>query len=214
MIDYNKNKNKNNNFVLPIKGPQGANNLIQWLKWLETYKDTCKHTQNKMNCELMLTYDASYRYAILWEAFLGPSDSYFLFADLVGVYTHWTYMHIFRHNFLSNYWWQKSDIWSQASYRYPISWEAFFDPSDSYFLFAKERGYHRWALAHSSSCFAIFYCVILGCSRIEDWNKFRDVCHSCRCWGREWGRDIFFQRPFICFSDSSLSISFLIFSIK
>jgi hypothetical protein len=47
----------------------------------------------------------------------------------------WTYMHIF----LSNYWWQRSDILSQASYRYPISWEAFFDPSDSYFLFAKER---------------------------------------------------------------------------
>jgi hypothetical protein len=34
------------------------------------------------------------------------------------------------------YWWQRSDIWSQASYRYPISWEAFLDPSDSYFLFA------------------------------------------------------------------------------
>jgi hypothetical protein len=48
-----------------------------------------------------------------------PSDSYFLFADLVGFYTHWTYMHIFRHLFLSNYWWQRSDIWSQASYRYP-----------------------------------------------------------------------------------------------
>ena len=59
---------------------------------------------------------------------------------------------IFRHIFLSNYWWQKSDIWSQASYRYPISWEAFLDPSDSYFLFAEERGYHKWALAHSSSC--------------------------------------------------------------
>jgi hypothetical protein len=29
------------------------------------------------------------------------------------------------------------NIWSQASYRYPISLEAFFDPSDSYFLFAK-----------------------------------------------------------------------------
>ena len=139
---------------------------------------------------------------------LDPSDSYFLFADLVGFYTHWTYILIFRHIFLSNYWWQKSDIWSyasyrypisweeflnpigfllpvcrlcwflytfnihlymriflnnywwqesdiwsQASYRYPISWEAFFDPSDSYFLFAKERGYHRWALAHSSSCY-------------------------------------------------------------
>jgi hypothetical protein len=26
-----------------------------------------------------------------------------------------------------NYWWQKSDIWSQASYRYPIWWETFFD---------------------------------------------------------------------------------------
>jgi hypothetical protein len=55
---------------------------------------------------------------------------------LIGFYTHWTYMHIFRHIFLSNYWWLKSDIWSQASYRYPISWEAFLDPSDSYFLFA------------------------------------------------------------------------------
>jgi hypothetical protein len=64
---------------------------------------------------------ASYRYTILWVAFLDPLDCYFLFADLVGLYTHWTYMHIFRHIFLSNYWWQKSDIWSQASYRYPIS---------------------------------------------------------------------------------------------
>jgi hypothetical protein len=45
-------------------------------------------------------------------------------------------MHIFRHIFLSNYWWQKSCIWSQASYRYPISWEASLNPSDSYFLFA------------------------------------------------------------------------------
>jgi hypothetical protein len=95
---------------------------------------------------------ASYRYPISWEAVLDPSDSYFLFAELVGFYTHWTYMHIFHHIFLSNYWWQKSDIWSQASYRYPILWEAFLDPSDSYFLFAEERGYHRWALAHSSSC--------------------------------------------------------------
>ena len=104
-----------------------------------------------------------------WEAFLDPSDSYFLFADLVGFYTHWTYilyMPIFSHIFLSNYWWQKSDIWSQASYRYPIPWEAFFDPSDSYFLIAEERGYHKWALAHSSSCFfwSLFLtkCVVTG----------------------------------------------------
>ena len=79
---------------------------------------------------------ASYRYTILWVAFLYSSDSYFLFDDFVDFYTHWTYMLIFRHIFLSNYWWQESDIWSQASYRYPISWEAFLDPSDSYFLFA------------------------------------------------------------------------------
>ena len=45
----------------------------------------------------------SYRYTILWEAFLNPSDSYFLFADFVDFYTHWTYMLIFRHIFLSNY---------------------------------------------------------------------------------------------------------------
>jgi hypothetical protein len=70
----------------------------------------------------MITYDTP---ALLsWEAFLDPSDSYFLFADFVDFYTHWTYMLIFRRIFLSNYWWQKSDIWSQASYRYPISWEA------------------------------------------------------------------------------------------
>jgi hypothetical protein len=67
---------------------------------------------------------ASYRYTILWVVFLDPSDSYFLFSDLVGFYTHWTYMYIFRHIFLSSYWWQRSDIWSLASYRYPISWEA------------------------------------------------------------------------------------------
>ena len=43
-------------------------------------------------------------------------------------------MLIFRRIFLSNYWWQESDIWSQASYRYAILCEAFLDPSDSYFL--------------------------------------------------------------------------------
>ena len=35
---------------------------------------------------------------------------------------------IFRRIFLSNYWWQISDIWSQASYRYAILWEAFLYP--------------------------------------------------------------------------------------
>ena len=92
---------------------------------------------------------ASYRYAILWEAFLDLSDSYFLFVDLVGFYTHWTYMHLFRHIFLSNYWWQRSDIWSQASYRYAILWEAFLDPSDSYFLFADLVGFYaHWTYVY------------------------------------------------------------------
>ena len=36
------------------------------------------------------------------------------------------YMHILRRIFLSNYWWQESDIWSEASYRYE-----FLNPSDS-----------------------------------------------------------------------------------
>jgi hypothetical protein len=131
---------------------------------------------------------ASYRYAILWEAFLDRSDSYFLFADLVGFYTHWTYMHIFRHIFLSNYWWQRTDIWSQASYRYPILWEVFFDPSDSYFLFAEEQVYHRWALAHSSSCFCRFFflrIVNLGTEKkfvcITGSNKWSDVTINNWC---------------------------------
>ena len=99
---------------------------------------------------------ASYRYTILWVAFLDPSDFYFLFADLVGFYTHWTYMHIFRHIFLSSYWWQESDIWSQASYMYAILWEAFLDPSDSYFLFADLVGflYTLNIYAHFSSLYS------------------------------------------------------------
>ena len=63
--------------------------------------------------------------------------------------------YIFHRIFLIKYWWQKSDIWSQVSYRYAILWEAFLDPADSYFLFAEEQGYHKWALAHSSSCYRI-----------------------------------------------------------
>jgi hypothetical protein len=123
---------------------------------------------------------ASYRYPILWEAFLDPSDSYFLFADLVGFCTHWTYMHIFRHIFLSNYWWQRSDIWSQVSYRYPISWEVFLDPSDSYFLFAEERGYHKWALAHSSSCYTMFLTTIYKSSSNMT-HSWQDVLCTTLC---------------------------------
>jgi hypothetical protein len=54
----------------------------------------------------------------------------------IPIWSLWSVQDIFRHIFLSNCWWQKSDIWSQASYRYTILWVAFLDPSDSYFLFA------------------------------------------------------------------------------
>jgi hypothetical protein len=59
------------------------------------------------------------------------------------------YMHIFRRIFLSNYWWQESDIWSQTSYRYAILLEAFLDPSDSYFLFADLVDFYtHWTYMH------------------------------------------------------------------
>jgi hypothetical protein len=49
---------------------------------------------------------------------------------------------IFRRIFLSNFWWQKSNIWSQASYMYAILWEAFLNQSYSYFLFADLVVFH------------------------------------------------------------------------
>jgi hypothetical protein len=81
--------------------------------------------------------------------------------------THWTYMLIFRRIFLSNYWWQKSDIWSQASYRYPISWEAFLDPSDSYFLFADFVDFYtHWT----------YICI---CTFFKNVTKNVHICSMC-----------------------------------
>ena len=140
-------------FIIPPLPKGGGGYTVLPLSVLPSVQDIFRRTFLS-NCWCQksdIWSQASYRYTILWVAFLDPSDSYFLFADLVGFYTHWTYMLIFCRIFLSNYWWQRSDIWSQASYRYPISWEAFLYPSDSYFLFTEERGYHKWALAHSSS---------------------------------------------------------------
>ena len=80
---------------------------------------------------------------------------------------------------LSNYWWQKSDIWSQASYRYAILWEAFLDPSDSYFLFddlvgfyrhwTYMWGYHKWALAH-------IHLILYALNRYPRW-----LLKHCNC---------------------------------
>ena len=65
-------------------------------------------------------------------------------------------MHIFRCIFLSNYWWQESEIWSQASYRYAILWEAILDPSDSYFLFADLVGLYTH-IEHICTFFITFF---------------------------------------------------------
>jgi hypothetical protein len=65
----------------------------------------------------------------------------------------WQKLKMFREKIFILWELHSTDICSQASYRYVILWEAFLDPSDSYFLFAEERGYHKWALAHSSSCY-------------------------------------------------------------
>ena len=54
---------------------------------------------NDWRQECYIWSQTSYRYALLWEAFLDPSDFYFLFADFVDFYTHWTYMLIFRRIF-------------------------------------------------------------------------------------------------------------------
>ena len=72
-------------------------------------------------------------------------------------------MHIFRHIFLSNYWWQRSDIWSQASYRYTILWVTFLDPSDSYFLFADLVGFYtHWTYIECTFFVTFFSATIDG----------------------------------------------------
>jgi hypothetical protein len=90
-----------------------------------------------MNCELMLTYDTP----LFGKQEVGIWRVKKRFPRYeVPIWSLWPNIRflpsIVCHIFLSNYWWQRSDIWSQASYRYPISWEAFLDPSNSYFLFA------------------------------------------------------------------------------
>jgi hypothetical protein len=72
--------------------------------------------------------------------------------------------------FLSNYWWQESDIWSQASYRYPISWEAFLNPSDSYFLFADFVDFYT-RLTYICICTFMGY-LYKACDQISDF------CHQ------------------------------------
>jgi hypothetical protein len=73
--------------------------------------------------------------------------------------------------FLSNRWWQKSDIWSQASYIYTILWVAFLDPSDSYFLFADLVGFYtHWTCSvfRTKICLFVFSSLPLHCLSFND----------------------------------------------
>jgi hypothetical protein len=103
---------------------------------------------------------ASYRYPISWEAFLNPSDSYFLFADLIFIHIEHTFCICpFLVAFFSATIDGRNLIFGHKLYiGTPYRGKRFFDPSDSYFLFAEERGYHKRALAHSSSCLFQYSC--------------------------------------------------------
>ena len=120
-------------FVVNVACVSGFSILDCHFGSLKRWSKTLFNSNIDLICTFFVTFfsatidvwsQASYRYPISWEAFLNPSDSYFLFADCWFLYTFniHLYMHIFRRIFLGNYWWQESDIWSQASYRYPISW--------------------------------------------------------------------------------------------
>jgi hypothetical protein len=86
-------------FLYP-RSPKGEGGILFYL---------CPSVQDIFRCIFLsnccwqksdIWSQASYRYTILWVVFLDPSDSYFLFADLVGFYTHWTFMHIFRRTYM------------------------------------------------------------------------------------------------------------------
>jgi hypothetical protein len=82
-------------------------NVCSMFSWFLYTLNIYAHFSSHFSKQPDIWSQASYRCSILWEAFLDPSDSYFLFADLVDFYTHWTYilyMPIFSRIFLSNYW--------------------------------------------------------------------------------------------------------------
>jgi hypothetical protein len=90
---------------------------------------------------------------------------------------------IFRHIFLSNYWWQKSDIWSQALYRYVILWEAFLDLSDSYFLFADLVGFYTHCrIEHICTFFITFFSTVIDGRNLIFRHKLHIQCRYPISW--------------------------------
>jgi hypothetical protein len=82
---------------------------------------------------------------------------------------------------LSNCWWQKSDIWSQASYRYTILWVAFLDPSDSYFLFAELVGFYTHWTYTVCSLWPNIRCLpsIVAEKNVTKNGHIQNVCSMC-----------------------------------
>jgi hypothetical protein len=79
---------------------------------------------NKMNCELMLTYDTPALRQTGSRNLTGQNMLPTIWGPYMKLVIHIEYIYTFFVTFFLR------------NYRYPISWEAFLDPSDSYFLFA------------------------------------------------------------------------------
>ena len=97
---------------------------------------------------------------------------------------------IFRHIFLSNCWWQKSDIWSQASYRYTILWVSFLDPSDSYFLFTDLVGFYTRHIEHICTFFVAFFSATIDGRNLIFGHRLHIHVGMPYCGNRFWIRQI------------------------
>jgi hypothetical protein len=102
----------------------------------------------------------------------------------VPIWSLWFNIHLYMHIFLSNYWWQESDIWSQASYGYAILWEVFLDSSDSYFLPQVFRHKSRKtnlnspvSTAHNYLLTTVYWSVIMEC---QNWSSCLKTCGGWR----------------------------------
>ena len=118
-------------FIIPPLHRRGVYCFISVLPFVPRYFSS-HFSQQLLMAEIwyLVTSFIYRRYAILWEAFLDPSDSYFLFTDLVGFYTHWRYM-----------------------------W-----------------GYHKWTLAHSSSCWKLLIQIWLKSDKNWPRDNFLEIC--------------------------------------
>jgi hypothetical protein len=115
---------------------------------------------NKMNCELMLTYDTPALRQTGSRNLTGPKTLPTIWGTYMKLVTK------YQISAINSCWEKCNEKWAYIYSRYPITWEAFFDPSDSYFLFVEERGYHKWALAHSSSCWLCYRLVYVDPQRM------------------------------------------------